>query len=163
MFYLDFFRALDSARVRYLVVGGIAVNLHGINRLTADIDLMVALDAENLARFVPVAKQFQMKPVVPVAVEDLADASKVSDWIRTKHMLAFGLRPRNAEDPTVDLLVKASLDFEDAYARRVTSQVGGLAVPVASIEDIIRMKTGTGRQKDEADVRSLKRLLEIRK
>lgn len=163
MFYLDFFRALEVARVRYLVVGGIAVNLHGVNRLTADIDLMIALDAGNLARFIPVAKQFEMKPVVPVAIDDLANAAKVEDWIKNKHMLAFGLRPKKAADPTVDILIKASVAFDEAYARRITPKIADLAVSVASIEDIIRMKTGTGRQKDEADIRSLKRLLELRK
>ena len=81
MLYLDLFRKLDDAGVRYLVVGGIAVNLHGVNRLTHDIDLMLALDSENLGRFVSVAKRYSFKPVVPVKVEDLADAAKVRDWI----------------------------------------------------------------------------------
>ena len=162
MFYLEFFRALHDAGVRYLVVGGIAVNLHGINRLTADIDLMVALDAKNLGRFVPVARRFAMKPVVPVALEDLADASKVKEWIQKKHMVAFGLRPAKPSDPTVGILVKASVNFDRAYARRTVAEITGLKIPVASIRDIIRMKTGTGRQKDQADIQSLKRLLKIR-
>ena len=46
MFYLDLFHKIEDAGVRYLVVGGIAVNLHGINRLTHDVDLMLALDGE---------------------------------------------------------------------------------------------------------------------
>lgn len=162
MFYLDLFRMLEQAGVRYLVVGGIAVNLHGINRLTHDIDLMLALDAENLRRFVSVAKRYSFKPVVPVKVEDLADAEKVHDWIENKHMLAFGLRPQNAVDPTVDILVKPRIDFETAYSRRVVSEVGGLKVPVAAIDDIITMKTGTGRQKDEADILALNRLKELK-
>ena len=162
MFYLEFFRALDEAGVRYLAVGGIAVNLHGINRFTADIDLMLAMDAQNLARFVPVAKRFGMKPVVPVAVEDLADAAKVRDWVENKRMLAFGLRPQNVTDPTVDVLTQPRIDFETAWARRVVYRVGALAVPVASIEDLIEMKAGTGRQKDEADIAALRKLLSIR-
>lgn len=162
MFYLKFFRALDEAGVRYLVVGGIAVNLHGINRFTADIDLMLAMDAQNLGRFVPVAQQFGMKPVVPVAVEDLADAAKVRDWIENKHMLAFGLRPRTVTDPTVDVMTRPVIDFETAWSRRVVYEVGALRVPVASIQDIIAMKSGTGRQKDEADIAALKRLQSVR-
>ena len=162
MFYLDLFRMLQEARVRYLVVGGIAVNLHGINRLTHDIDLMLALDGRNLRRFVSVAKRYSFKPVVPVKVDDLADPAKVRDWIENKHMLAFGLRPQNAVDPTVDILIKPRIAFKTAYARRVLSKVGGLRVPIASVEDIIAMKTGTGRQKDEADILALKRLKELK-
>lgn len=161
MFYLDLFRMLEEAGVRYLVVGGIAVNLHGINRLTHDIDLMLALDADNLRRFVSVARKYSFKPVVPVKVEDLADAAKVRDWINNKHMVAFGLRPQNKEDPTVDILVKQSISFDAAYARRIMSDVAGLKVPVAAIADIIAMKTGTGREKDAADIRALKRLKEL--
>lgn len=162
MFYLDLFRMLEEAGVRYLVVGGIAVNLHGINRLTHDIDLMLALDGRNLRRFVSVAKRYSFKPVVPVKVEDLSDPAKVRDWIKNKRMLAFGLRPRNAVDPTVDILLKPRIAFKTAYSRRVMSNLSGLKVPIASVEDIIAMKTGTGRRKDEADILALKRLKELR-
>lgn len=161
MLYLDLFRKLDDAGVRYLVVGGIAVNLHGVNRLTHDIDLMLALDSENLGRFVSVAKRYSFKPVVPVKVEDLADAAKVRDWIENKHMLAFGLRPQNPVEPTVDILVKPPVDFESAYARRVVVVVQGQSIAVASVADIIAMKSGTGRAKDQDDIAMLKRLGEL--
>lgn len=161
MFYLDLFRMLEEAGVRYLVVGGVAVNLHGINRLTHDVDLMLALDADNLRRFVSVAKRYSFKPVVPVKVDDLADAEKVRDWIENKGMLAFGLRPQNAADPTVDILVNPPIDFESAYLRRVVAEVAGLKVPIAAVADIIAMKTGTGRDKDKSDIQALKRLGEL--
>ena len=161
MLYLELFSKLNDADVRYLVVGGIAVNLHGVNRLTHDIDLMLALDSENLGRFVSVAKRYSFKPVVPVKVEDLADAEKVRDWIENKHMLAFGLRPQNPVEPIVDILVKAPDDFETAYKRRVIADVLGQRVPVASIADLITMKTGTGRAKDQDDIAMLRRLGEL--
>lgn len=161
MFYVELFRRLEEAKVRYLVVGGIAVNLHGVNRLTHDVDLMIALDAENLARFVAVAKRYAFKPVVPVAIDDLADAAKVRDWIENKHMLAFGLRPRNPVEPTVDILVKTPVDFEAAYARRVVAEVEGQSIAIAAVADLITMKTGTGRAKDEGDIAMLKRLEEL--
>jgi hypothetical protein len=161
MFYLDLFRKLEDAGVRYLVVGGIAVNLHGINRLTHDIDLMLALDTENLGRFVSVAKRYSFKPVIPVKVDDLADAEKVRDWVENRHMLAFGLRPQNPAEPTIDILVNPPVDFESAYARRVVVQVQGQSIAVASVADIIAMKTGTGRAKDQDDIAMLKRLGEL--
>jgi predicted nucleotidyltransferase len=161
MFYVDLFRRLEEGGVRYLVVGGIAVNLHGVSRLTHDVDLFLALDQENLRRFVAVAKAYSFKPVVPVEVEDLADAQKVRDWIENKHMLAFGLRPQNPAEPTVDILVKSPIDFEQAYARRVVVDVEGRRIPIAAIADIIAMKSGTGRAKDQDDIAMLRRLGEI--
>ena len=161
MFYTELFRRLEDAGVRYLVVGGIAVNLHGVSRLTHDVDLMLALDPENLRRFVAVAKRYSFKPVAPVEVEDLADPEKVRDWIENKRMLAFGLRPQNPVEPIVDILVKPPVDFEEAYSRRVVADVEGQKIAVASVVDIITMKTGTGRAKDQDDIAMLKRLGEL--
>lgn len=161
MFYLELFRALQEHEVRYLVVGGVAVNLHGIGRLTVDVDLMLALDALNLERFVTVALRFPLEPVMPVKLEDLADAAKVNEWIEKKGMLAFALRSSDPATPTVDILVKPVVPFEDAWARRVQRSVEGIAIFIAAIEDIIRLKTGTGRQKDEADIQALRQLLRM--
>ncbi len=161
MFYLDLFRALQEGKVRYLVVGGVAVNLHGIGRLTVDVDLMLALDGGNLECFVAVARKFPLKPVVPVNLDDFADAAKVAGWIRDKGMLAFALRSSDPATPTVDVLVRPVVPFDEAWARRVSRTVEGIDVPIASVEDIIRLKTGTGRQKDEADIQALRQLLRM--
>ena len=64
------FSALNKAKVRYLVVGGIAVNLYGIERATADIDLVVDLEGNNLNRFIAVMKELNFKPKIPVRLED---------------------------------------------------------------------------------------------
>jgi len=161
MFYLDLFQALQEGRVRYLVVGGVAVNLHGVGRLTVDVDLMLALDPENLQHFVSVARRFPLKPVMPVRLEELADAAKVRSWIDEKGMLAFALRSSDPATPTVGILVKPVVPFEDAWSRRVERTVEGIGIAIAAIEDIIRLKTGTGRQKDEADIKALRQLMRL--
>ncbi len=161
MFYVDLFRALGKFEVRYLLIGGVAVNLHGIGRLTADVDLMLALDADNLARFVSAGEALELKPVVPVALADVADAAKVQSWIEDKGMLALAFRPPDKDAPTLDILVRPVVPFEEAYQRRVDRSLGGAVVSLASIEDIIKLKTGTGRKKDEADIAALKQILKM--
>ena len=161
MFYVDLFRELEKFEVRYLLVGGVAVNLHGIGRLTADVDLMLALDSDNLSRFVSAGQVLGLKPIVPVALADVADAAKVQSWVDQKGMLALALRPPDKTAPTLDILVKPVVPFEEAYERRVDRSLGGATVTVASIEDIIRLKTGTGRQKDEADIAALRQILRM--
>lgn len=158
MFYLDFFRALHDESVRYVVVGGLAVNLHGVSRLTMDVDLILAIDSENLSRFAKVAQRMDLKPVVPVTLAELGDATKVRSWIEEKHMLAFALRPPGRADPTIDLLMQPSVSFADAYARRVEKDLGGVRVPIACVDDLIALKTGTGRLKDESDITALRTL-----
>lgn len=162
MFYLELFRALEEEGVRYLLIGGVAVNLHGVARYTADVDIMIALDAENLSRFVAAAQRFSLKPVIPVALSDFADAGKLQNWMEEKGMLAFALRSPDPAAPSLDILVKPLVSFEEAYARRFEGHVQGIIISVAAIEDIIRLKTGTGRQKDEADIRALEQVLRVR-
>ena len=162
MLYVELFKALHDEGVRYVLVGGIAVNLHGVERATADVDLIIALDAENLGRFYRVARRFSMKPVVPVALEDFADAAKVESWIRDKHMVAFALRGADKLDPTVDILVRPVVAFDEAHARAVVHDLGGFSVTFASIDDLIRLKTDTGRLRDQADIDALRRVLSLR-
>jgi len=162
MFYLDLFRGLERDRVRYLIVGGVAVNLHGAERLTMDIDLMLALDAENLARFLKVARVLQLKPaVLPVTLEQFCDAATVEGWVRDKHMLAFQLRGPEIDAPSVDILVRPVVPFDSAYDRRLRMAVEELIVNVAAIQDLVALKSGTGRQIDQSDIRALHRLEEI--
>jgi predicted nucleotidyltransferase len=162
VFYLDFFRALEREKVRYLVVGGVAVNLHGAERMTSDVDLMLALDAGNLRRFFAAVEEFGFKPVIPATLRQLCDAEMLERWVREKHMLAFALRPAEDTAPTVDILVRPIVAFEDAYPRRFEVVADGVTLSVAAAEDLITLKSGTGRQIDEADIRALRRLAVIR-
>ena len=162
MFYIDLFRGLERDRVRYLIVGGVAVNLHGAERLTMDIDLMLALDAENLARFLKVARVLRLKPaMLPVTLEQFCDAATVEGWVRDKHMLAFQLRGPEIDAPSVDILVRPVVPFDSAYDRRLRMAVEELIVNVAAIQDLVALKSGTGRQIDQSDIRALHRLEEI--
>jgi hypothetical protein len=161
MFYLDLFQALERERVRYLVVGGLALNILGVERSTMDVDLMVALDADNVRAFVRAARDLRLAPVMPVAIDELADPDRVRKWIREKNMVAFALRPPLPADPTVDILVQPKVDFASAWSRRIEKDLGALRVYVASAEDLIAMKTGTGRQRDESDIAALRRLREL--
>ena len=62
---------MNGKKIRYLVAGGVAVNLYGIERATGDIDLVVHLERNNLEKFVEVMKEFGFKPKVPVKLGGL--------------------------------------------------------------------------------------------
>lgn len=65
MFYLDLFRALQEEQVNYVVVGGLVINLHGVERATMDVDLVLAMDDANLRRFLNAATRLKRKPSYP--------------------------------------------------------------------------------------------------
>ena len=162
MFYLELFRALQQHDVRYLLVGGVAVNLHGAERMTMDVDLMIAQDAANLPRFLAVARRLRLRPNMPVTLEQFCDAATLESWVRDKHMLAFQLRPPEAEAPSIDILVNPVVQFDAAHARRVRMDVQSVEISVAAVEDLVALKTGTGRSIDQSDIRALQRLEMLR-
>ena len=69
MLFADLFRALHADNVRYVLVGGLAGNLHGVDRSTFDIDLVLAMDDANLSHFVDMAKRLNLTPNIPVPME----------------------------------------------------------------------------------------------
>ncbi|PIX26488.1 MAG: hypothetical protein COZ68_01110 [Deltaproteobacteria bacterium CG_4_8_14_3_um_filter_43_13] len=60
--YLGILKKMNEKGVRYIVVGGIAVNLYGIPRMTYDIDLMLDLEDKNLKKFLKLLKSWGFKP-----------------------------------------------------------------------------------------------------
>ena len=86
MYYAEVFEALNREKVKYLVVGGVAVVLHSVMRLTADLDLMVDLKKENLLSFIKVLSSLGYMPKLPVEAIDFADPLKRKTWIKEKNM-----------------------------------------------------------------------------
>ena len=82
MFYLDLLRSLETRRVRHLLVGGLAMNLLGVPRLTMNVDSVLALDEANLDAFLVSARELGPKPSVPVAIESLKGPVMRRDRLR---------------------------------------------------------------------------------
>lgn len=158
MFYLDLFRSLDAEKVRYLLIGGLALNIHGVERATMDVDLMLALDPENLEAFKRAAAALGLRPSQPITLDGLADPQTRRSWVEEKHMVAFALRPPEPSAPTLDVLVDPPIDFAAAWARRIEKDLGGIHVQLAAIDDLIALKTGTGRLRDQSDIEALQQL-----
>jgi hypothetical protein len=70
LYYEDIFSALESSDIRYLVIGGVALNLHGIPRMTTDLDLMVDFTESNLRRLVKVLEELSYSPKPPLTLND---------------------------------------------------------------------------------------------
>jgi hypothetical protein len=156
MFYLDLFRALHEEQVDYVMVGGLAINLHGVERATMDVDLVLAMDKGNLRRFLNVAKRLGLTPSLPVPLESLCDTKQVDAWTREKNLVAFPLRSASPATPTVDIVVRPALPFDRMYRNRVEKDLGGVRLSIACIDDLIALKTGTGRKQDASDIEALR-------
>lgn len=149
------FEALARERVRYLVVGGVAVVLHGHPRFTADLDLVIQLDPANARSALAALSTLGYRPQAPVSPEELADAAARRAWIDEKGLTVLAMWSPQLPATTVDLFVEEPFDFDAAYARGVTAELGSFSVVVASIDDLIAMKRGAGRAKDLEDIAAL--------
>lgn len=158
MFYLDLFRCLHARNVRYLLAGGLAMNLHGVPRMTMDVDLLIALDDANVDGFIRCARDLGLSPQAPVALESLRDPAQRQAWMEQKRLVAFALSASDAAAPTVDIVLKHDLDFDDALKRAIRRDLDDVPVMVASVDDMIALKQNTGRRQDRDDVEHLRRL-----
>lgn len=156
--YIGIFKNLNEEGVRYIVVGGIAVNLYGIPRMTYDIDLLLDMEDDNLEKFLQLLKGWEFKPKVPVDVMDFAEKDKREDWIKKKNMKAFNLVNPEWAISEIDIVVDSPIDYKKGYQGIKHIMLHGVSIPVISIDDLIKMKQITERQQDKADIRYLKEL-----
>lgn len=163
MFYKRIFKAFQDIDLKYAVIGGVAVNLHGYARATGDLDIVVLLDNEELQKFITVVKKLGMVPRLPVRLEDLCVPEVRKMWVEEKNMKVFSVY--NPKDPMehIDLMCEINLDLGQIIENRVIMQEGDVRIPVASIDDLIRLKEIAGRQRDQIDIAALKKIREIQK
>ena len=152
--------ALNDGGVRYLVVGGVAVVLHGHLRTTMDLDLVVQLDPENLEQALSALQRLGYQPIAPVPILQFADPSTRESWIRDKNMIVFSLWLPDRPTFKLDIFVAEPFEFEPTYERSVTVDLGTAEATVLALEDLIALKRDAGRPQDLADVQALERIRE---
>ncbi len=149
---------LNSAGVRYVVVGGVAVVLHGHLRFTADLDLVISLDRANVLAAMRVLEALGFRPRPPVPAEQFADPETRASWIREKGMTVFSLWSPAYPGTDVDIFAEEPIPFEDLSARSKRVEIPPLTVPIASIPDLIAMKRAAGRPVDRDDISALEQI-----
>lgn len=149
------FQILNTAGVRYVVVGGLATVLHGYARLTADVDLAVDLAPEEATKMIQALVTKGFRPQVPVLPEEFANPAVREVWLREKHMRAFSLVDPTNPMRVVDLLLKPEVPFEELLARSQEVMLNRTKIRIASIDDLIALKRQAGRPQDLADIEQL--------
>ena len=154
----DILRALADTGVQFVLVGGFAVQLHGFVRATLDLDLVLAMDDANLSKFIDVAKQFELAPIIPVSIDSLKNAKQIDQWHKEKGMLAFALREPQVSGSVIDVLVRPEVTFDALQLDATTVDLFGRSVKIASIEHLLLMKRIANRPKDRIDIEALEKI-----
>ena len=158
MFYIDLFSALQRHQVQYVLIGGLAVSLHGVERTTMDIDITVAMQPDNLNALIAMAQELKLNPVLPVPLESLLDLNLLKKWHDERNLKAFALKTDELAGVTLDILLFPPIDFTGMHNRAVIFDVANTQVKVAAIDDLIAMKHAAGREIDLMDIEHLNTL-----
>ena len=158
------FRALDGAQVRYLIVGGLAVVLHGYSRATYDLDLVIQLKPSNILAAFKALQPLGYRPLVPVTPEQFADPDIRQGWIDQKGMKVLNLWSDGHLDTSIDIFVTEPFNFDAEYEQAYVQElIPGRPLRVARLDTLITMKRMAGRGKDLADIAELENIRDARR
>lgn len=139
--FKEFIQSLNDNGVRYLVVGGYAVALHGYPRYTKDMDVWVEMTAENAAKIINALNQFGFGSL------DL----KEDDFTAPDQIVQLGYPPRR-----IDILTTLpGVEFSECFSSHVIVDMEGVSVNFIDVENLKKNKKATGRHQDLADLENL--------
>lgn len=137
----EFVTLLNSAGVRYVIVGGHAVAFHGHPRYTGDIDFFIERSEDNAARVEKVLRDFGFGQT----------GFQAKDFLEPESVVQLGRPPHR-----IDLLTTISgVSFPEAWANRVSGLLDGIPVSFLGRDDLLKNKRASGRPQDLADLSHL--------
>lgn len=139
--FKEFIQLLNANGVRYLVVGGYAVALHGYPRYTKDLDVWIEMSPENAAKMVRVLEQFGFGSF----------GLQAKDFLVADQIIQLGYAPNR-----IDLIgTLEGVDFDSCHASRVEIKIDQVTVSFIDLEGLKKNKRATGRLQDLADLEHL--------
>lgn len=139
--FKEFVVSLNDNQVRYLVIGGYAVSLHGYPRYTKDIDIWIEMSPENAKRMVKALEQFGFGSL------DL----QADDFQAPDQIIQLGYPPNR-----IDLITTPpGVEFEPCYVSRVEVEIDDVKVNFIDLEHLKQNKRASGRLQDLADLENL--------
>jgi predicted nucleotidyltransferase len=143
--FQDFITALQKRDVRYVLIGGYSVILHGYSRTTGDMDILVEKSAENYSRLVKAFQDFGM-PVFDMTADNFLNNPAFD-------VFTFGRQP-----VAIDILTAMKgVPFNEAFDQASEVDVDGLTIRLIHYNHLIRAKEAAGRPRDLNDIEQLKK------
>lgn len=157
MLVYEIYKAFESFKVPYVLVGGYALAFHNIVRATMNVDLVIKLDLESLEKAEAALKSINLQSRVPIRAQDVFKFRK--EYIEKRNMIAWSFVDYKDPGRQVDLLI--TLEIKDIKVDKIS--VAGIKIPVASLADLLKMKKISGRPQDLIDIVSIENKIEEKK
>jgi hypothetical protein len=153
--------ALARCHVKFVVCGGVAVVLYGIERMTLDLDIVVQMNDENLRRLLDCLKSLGLQPRAPIPAQTLLDGELRRKMREEKGALAFSFIDLKNPYRQIDILISEEPSFEYLSNDAAKIAIDNVIVLAASKSKLIEMKQAVQpiRQKDKDDIQNLRRSL----
>lgn len=158
---LDLVKSLSQNDVKYVVCGGIACVLHGVERNTYDVDISLDMNHANIMKIIEIAKKFNLQPRIPEPIENLLDETKRNNWIQNKGAIVYTLVAQDSP-LQMDVFLKYPKTYDELARKADNVIIDGIKIPVSSIDDLILAKNAVSpmRDKDRTDILELKKINE---
>jgi hypothetical protein len=143
---------LNKSRVRYVVVGGYAVALHGAIRGTLDIDVALRWTKGDLVKAEDALRKIGLVSRLPITAQDVFEYR--DEYIQNRNLIAWNFH--NPVNPSE--LLDVIINFDAKGKRAVYKRLSTTSIPVLNIRDLIDMKKASGRPQDIEDVKALEKL-----
>lgn len=145
--------ALKSHKLRYALVGGYALALHGIIRATMDVDIVLNLTLSDFEHAEKALMQIGLKSRLPIRAQDVIKMRK--EYIENRNLMAWSFVDYQNPTRQVDILITENLSELDIES----VSVSGRKISVVSLESLLKMKLKANRDKDQLDIKLIKEKL----
>lgn len=139
--FKEFIKLLNENEVRYLLVGGYAIAMHGHPRYTKDMALWIWLNKSNAEKLLVVLDRFGFSGL----------NYRIEDFLNPENVIQLGVPP-NRIDLITDL---TGVEFETCYESRIKIKIDEIEIPLIDLENLKKNKRALGRHQDLADLENL--------
>lgn len=142
--FREFIELLNKNNVKYLIIGGYALAIHGYPRYTNDLDIWILVDNLNAKNIIKSIEQFGFSSL----------NLNTNDFLKPDYVIQLGQPPNR-----IDILTSADgLEFEESYKSKVTIKIQKLDINFIDLENLKKNKMAVGRYQDLADLEKLNEL-----
>jgi hypothetical protein len=139
--FKEFIQSLNADKVRYLIVGGYAVALHGYPRYTKDLDIWIDMTSDNASNIIKALEHFGFSSL------QLGQA----DFLVPDQVIQLGYPPSR-----IDILTTLpGVNFNECFPDRITEIIDGVPVEFIDLANLKKNKEASGRYQDLADLENL--------
>ncbi len=157
MFLYEVLDTLKNNKIKFAIVGGYALALHGIVRATVDVDIIIQLQLKDFKLVQKSLNEIGLTSRLPITPDDLFKMRK--EYIKNRNLIAWNFIDYKNPLRQVDVLI--TTDLESVKIDSIT--VSGRKIPVICLKDLLVMKKISSRPQDLADIEKIKEKLKNEK